>query len=182
MKHDDLKRNASGYYDETAFKAIRNIAETPKPGEIWTDRTGRKTYLILQSRETVCSTLLLGKEDKDARLMVMAMVPMYTDPIMIGYTFTDMLGTYVKTLNDDSMAEVKQAVADALGITAVPSIPYAEIEALKKTKMALEDERNAAMYETSKLTEELNRANIYKDVYMDLVDKLVAARGGAADD
>lgn len=170
MKSNDIRRNASGYYDETAFKAIQAITKAPKAGEIWMDSTGSKTYLVLQSRKSVCSTLLLGTENKENSIMVMARVPMYTDPIMIGYTFSSMLTQYVKTVTEDSMENVKKAVARALGIHAEP-----ECDDIQK--------RFDAVCKINKdLKARLDSAFFYKDLYTNLMDKLVAARGGAMDD
>lgn len=170
MKSNDIRRNASGYYDETAFKAIQAITKAPKACEIWMDSTGSKTYLVLQSRKSVCSTLLLGTENKENSIMVMARVPMYTDPIMIGYTFSSMLTQYVKTVTEDSMENVKKAVARALGIHAEP-----ECDDIQK--------RFDAVCKINKdLKARLDSAFFYKDLYTNLMDKLVAARGGAMDD
>lgn len=170
MKTDDIRRNASGYYDETAFKAIQAITKAPKAGEIWMDSTGSKTYLVLQSRKSVCSTLLLGTENKENSIVVMARVPMYTDPIMIGYTFSSMLTQYVKTVTEDSMETVKKAVARALGIHAEP-----ECEDIQKSF-------DAVCKLNKELKAQLDSAMIYKELYTNMVDKLVAARGGATDD
>lgn len=170
MKSNDIRRNASVYYDETAFKAIQALTKAPKAGEIWMDSTGSKTYLVLQSRKSVCSTLLLGTENKENSIVVMARVPMYTDPIMIGYTFTSMLTQYVKTVPEDNMETVKKAVARALGIHAEPECDDIQ-------------ERFDAVCKINKdLKARLDSAYFYKDLYTNLMDRLVAARGGATDD
>lgn len=170
MKSNDIRRNASGYYDETAFKAIQAITKAPKAGEIWMDSAGSKTYLVLQSDKNVCSTLLLGTENKENSIVVMAKVPMYTNPIMIGYTFSSMLTQYVKTVPEDSMETVKKAVARALGIHAEP-----ECEDIQKSF-------DAVCKINKDLKARLDSAFFYKDLYTNLMDKLVAARGGATDD
>ena len=170
MKNNDIRRNGSGYYDETAFKAIQAITKAPKPGEIWTDSTGSKTYLVLQSRKSVCSTLLLGTENKENSIMVMARMPMYTDPIMIGYTFSNLLTQFVKTVPEDNMENVKKAVGRALGIR-----DESECEDIQK--------RFDAVCKLNKeLKAHLDNAFYYKELYTNLMDKLVAARGGAMDD
>lgn len=134
------------------------------------DSTGSKTYLVLQSRKSVCSTLLLGTENKENSIVVMARVPMYTDPIMIGYTFTSMLTQYVKTVPEDNMETVKKAVARALGIHAEPECDDIQ-------------ERFDAVCKINKdLKARLDSAYFYKDLYTNLMDRLVAARGGATDD
>ena len=201
MKDADLKRNASGYYDETCYKAI---TAPPKAGEIWVSQDGRKTWLILQNHGTVCSTLLMGTEEKENSIKVMARVPMYTEPAMVGYTFTDYVSTFVKTVPAENMAEVRKAVGEALGITAMAAVPDDSVRVLKLKVDALTDrvtrlqeEKSELMqenddllkelkYQTSltagsvnaEMSQEITKLNIYKDMYMDLIDKLVAVRGG----
>ena len=214
MKDNDLKRNASGYYDETAYKAITS---PPKAGEIWTSADGRKCWLILQNRGDVCSTLLLGKEDKGNSVKIMGKVPMYTDPLMIGYTFTVYIATFVKTIPAANLAEVQKAVGEALGITETAAVPHepinvleAKVSALSDRVVSLQNENNELKHdnadlrkenekllndhnmaveiandlhaESIELSKEIDKLLIYKELYMDLIDKLVAVRGGAVFD
>lgn len=200
MKDADLKRNASGYYDETAYKAI---TAPPKAGEIWTNKDGKKCWLILRNNGDVCSTLLLGKEERENNIKVMAKVPMYTNPVMIGYTFTVYISTFVKTIPAANMAEVQKAVGEALGITAVSAVPHDHINALKEEVLRLTKERDEAQKKATELkidldaskiadkmvddtiaemNQEIYKLKIYKELYMDLIDKLVSVRGGAVND
>lgn len=207
MKDADLKRNASGYYDETAYKAI---TAPPKAGEIWTNQDGRKTWLILQNHGTVCSTLLMGTEERENSIKVMSRVPMYTEPAMVGYTFTDYVSTFVKTIPAANLAEVRKAVGEALGITATAAVPHDHINALERRNAELLEERDSLLIErdkaqkkaddlsnelyaktmkdlmaddiTENMRHELTCLAVYKDMYMDLIDKLVSVRGGTVND
>lgn len=200
MKDADLKRNASGYYDETAYKAI---TAPPKAGEIWTSKDGKKCWLILRNNGDVCSTLLLGKEERENNIKVMAKVPMYTDPVMIGYTFTVYITTFVKTIPAANMAEVQKAVGEALGITAVSAVPHDHINALEAKNAELHNtvvslqKKNEKLEKTidqaiddlgnftdtiESLEKEIAKLKIYKELYMDLIDKLVSVREGAVND
>lgn len=203
MKDADLKRNASGYYDETCYKAI---TAPPRTGEIWTNRDGSKCWLILQGRDTVCSTLLLGKEEKENSIQVMARVPMYTDPVMIGYTFTDYLTTFVKKVKAEEFTNIQREVGKALGIidiNLVAPVPHDHINALEEKVIRLTKERDEAQKlatamkfdldaknmadqmvhdSITDMEQEITKLNIYKDMYMDLIDKLVSVRGGAVNE
>ena len=203
MKDADLKRNASGYYDETCYKAI---TAPPRTGEIWTNRDGSKCWLILQGRDTVCSTLLLGKEEKENSIQVMARVPMYTDPVMIGYTFTDYLTTFVKKVKAEEFTNIQREVGKALGIidiNLVAPVPHDHINALEEKVLRLTKERDEAQKlatamkfdldaknmadqmvhdSITDMEQEITKLNIYKDMYMDLIDKLVSVRGGAVNE
>ena len=214
MKDADLKRNASGYYDETCYKGI---TAPPKAGEIWTTADGKKCWLILRNNGTVCSTLLLGKEEKENSIKVMGKVPMYTDPVMVGYTFTVYIATFVKSIPAANLAEVKKAVGEALGITAATENPLddknqlkADVNALTERLVSLQFENNELKHdnadlrsENKKITfdldakiladkmvhdsiadmeQEICKLKVYKDMYTDLIDKLVSVRGGTVND
>lgn len=196
MKDADLKRNASGYYDETCYKGI---TAPPRPGEIWTNKDITKCWLVLQTRDNVCSTLLLGKEAKENSIQVMARVPMYTDPVMIGYTFTDMMTAFVKKVPEDNFRAVKEAVAKAMGLTHTAT--EADRKKLEEENEGLKESYKTVFHENERLkadltarnmafdlldascremTADLDRANIYKEMYLVLLDKLIAAKGGIA--
>lgn len=203
MKDAELKRNASGYYDETAYKAI---TAPPKAGEVWVSQDGRKTWLILQNHGTVCSTLLMGTEERENSIKVMARVPMYTDPTMVGYTFTDYVSTFVKTIPGTNMDEVRLAVGKALGITDInPPYPMVNghINALEDKVLKLTKERDEAQKKADDLStdlyaksmaekmvsdsiadmeQEICTLRVYKDMYMDLIEKLVSVKVGAVND
>ena len=214
MKDAELKRNASGYYDETCYKAI---TAPPKAGEIWTSQDGRKTWLILQNHGTVCSTLLMGTEERENSIKVMARVPMYTEPMMVGYTFTDYVSTFVETVPTENMAEVRMAVGKALDITATAVVPHDHINKLEDDVKALADrlvglqivnddlkhmnadlekENEALKFDLdaknmadkmvadsiAEMEQEIWKLKFYKEMYMDLIDKLVSVRGGAVND
>lgn len=203
MNESDLKRNASGYYDEPCYKACTAL---PKAGEIWADSNGYKHWLVICGRDTVCSTLLLDTKEKENSIMVMGRVPMYTDPIMIGYTFTDKMTQFVKTVKAEEFTKVQRAVGTALGVinmNLVAPVPHDHINALEAKNAELHNtvvslqKRNEKLEATidqatddlgnftdtiEKLEKEIAKLNIYKDMYMGLIDKLVCARGGAVND
>lgn len=204
MKDADLKRNASGYYDEPCYKAI---TAPPKAGEIWSSRDGTKYWLILQNHGGVCSILLLGTEQKEGSITVMGRVPMYTTPVMVGYTFSVYVATFVKRVPDEKMTEIRQAVGEALGITGAAAVPHDHSNKLESDMTAMINARDRLAEENEMLKKKLDevrkeaavlncepermrkmicemqiqleRANLYKELYAQLIDKLVSVRGGA---
>ena len=114
MKDYGIRKNASNYYDDTAYKAI---SSGPRPGEIWTHNTHSDYVLILASNERVSACLKLDDKPREGKIMVRAKVPMYTDPIKLCYYYHDLLGAYVRTLPDKDFAEVRRTVARTLGLT-----------------------------------------------------------------
>lgn len=210
MKDADLKRNASGYYDETCYKAI---TAPPRTGEIWTDRSGKKHWLILKSRNAVCSVLLLNTAETENSIRVMGKVPMYTDPLMVGYAFTDYLTTFVKKVKAEEFINVQRKVGEALGvidINLVAPVPHDHINALERRNAELLEERDRLLIERNEvqkeaaslrfdldaknmadkmvsdsiaeMEQEIFKLKFYKDMYMDLIDKLVSVRGGAVNE
>lgn len=187
MKDNDLKRNASGYYDETCYKGI---TAPPKAGEVWQYKMTGAYMLVLGGNEKVSSCLKLVKnfavfESPNIIPVTIGEEEWYTDPVMIGYTFNDKLDGYITKLTADQLAAVQKAVGKYLGITAHSDVPHDHVNALEEKVLKLTKERDEVMtladdlhVETIKLTQEFNKLNIYKEMYMELIDKLISARGG----
>lgn len=139
-----LKRNGSGYKDETAYKAFMGMA---KSGEVWTANNGREQVLILKNQGTFCNCLTLTDKSNDNQCIeiiisghprlqepVLATLDhckqrsalvgeadlhagtMYTNPGMVKYLFNSWLGTFVQKLPASEFEKVREAVEDALSI------------------------------------------------------------------
>lgn len=121
MVDKELALNGSGYYDETAYKGI---TAGPKPGEIW-KRDDDRLFIIIARRDSVCSTLSLTDKKGDNSITVMAMVPMYTSPIMVGYAFASRMIQYIKKVPDEEMLSIRRSVGAALGLTVTNNLPEA---------------------------------------------------------
>ena len=108
-----VKRNGSGYYDETAYKAFMGMA---KAGDIWTANDGREEVLILKNQGTLCNCLSLTDKSMDNRCIeIVSAGVMYTNPGMVKYVFNSRLGAFVQRLPASEFEKVMEAVADALG-------------------------------------------------------------------
>ena len=108
-----LKRNGSGYYDETAYKAFMGIA---KAGDIWTTHNGQCSVLILRNQGTFCNVLTLLDTHKHSRMMeINSAGTYYSDPAMVHYLFNEKLCQFVQRLPHDEFARVMEAVEDAMG-------------------------------------------------------------------
>lgn len=121
MVDKELALNGSGYYDETAYKGM---TAGPKPGEIW-KRDDDRLFIIIARRDSVCSTLSLIDKKGDNSITVMAMVPMYTSPIMVGYAFASRMIQYIKKVPDEEMLSIRRSVGAALGLTVTNILPDA---------------------------------------------------------
>lgn len=112
MENFKMTRNASGYYDETAYKSIMGVA---KPGEIWECSNGNGTseYLIIKNHERTCSALKLTESGNDKSLCVLGG---YVDVRMLQYIYNHTLSRRTDTLPEEEFAEVCNEIAFALDI------------------------------------------------------------------
>lgn len=119
MVDKELAINGSGYYDETAYKAMTHGAN---PGEIWKRDDGR-IFVILAREGKRISTLLLTDKEFDGAIKVNAMVPMYTRPIMVGCGFETQMVEYIKKVPDEEMLSIRRAVSTALWMDEPTNLP-----------------------------------------------------------
>lgn len=107
-----MNRNASGYRDDTAYKAFMGMA---KPGDVWTAKDGRQKVLIIKNQGSFCNCLrLLDNQVHQRCIEVNSAGTMYTDPAMLQYLFNEYLGTFVQRLPAAEFDRVLDAVEDAL--------------------------------------------------------------------
>lgn len=111
MKDQDVKKNASGYYDETCYKAAMS---GPQPGEIWLHRKSEQPSLILANNGPLCICLKLYELRLDGEICVMARVPMFVNPYKVTYARTADLTQYVKSIPEREYKIIHQAAVRAL--------------------------------------------------------------------
>ena len=126
-KEADIKRNAEGYYDQTADQAIKSCEDrrTFWRGEIYEyiDAKGQnKSALVLSSNDReedwMISIVMLYEEGK-ARWSVPVVCGqmMYARCNMVSYCHKDRLGNYIRTATDEEMEAVDAMIANALGLS-----------------------------------------------------------------
>lgn len=155
-----MNRNASGYYDETAYKGIQGMA---KPGEIYD--TGTKHVLIIKNHGKHCSALTLLEEQKgDNCIEIRADRTYYTDPSMLQYVYADYLGRRTALLSGDDFKTVVEEIELALGLDVGREKALAD--ANKRIR-----ELEAKLAE--KQEEHTDGEGIYKRLYEAIIDKLI---------
>lgn len=194
---NEMMRNGSGYPDFTAYNGMMN----PNPGEIWTQGDRDDDYWVLLAvNNNVCTGLKLTNRDMDGSISVTCREVMYTNPAMMGYVFRNRLGCYVKTLPKKEFDDVRKAAADTLGFTLLSAVPYEQGVSWEEKAAELHDtvirlqEENKCLNKTVDLAtaeireytdtiddqkQEIASMNIYKAMYLELLDKLIAAKAGA---
>lgn len=120
MAEFKMSRNGSGYYDETAFKAMMQMA---KPGEVWkyksaSQKAKDKTFLILKNHERFCSALALF-DDPDENCIEVATVgglKLFTDVRMVQYIYNSELTEYIARIPDACFENILDEIGLMLGI------------------------------------------------------------------
>lgn len=111
MKDFGVKRNASGYYDETCYKGI---TAGPSPGEIWLHSKSGAYCLIVSDNGGICNCLKMYENYQEGEISVLARVPMYVNPLKITYARTTDLTQYVKSIPEAEFKAIHRAVLRAL--------------------------------------------------------------------
>lgn len=110
MGDHGIKRNGAGYYDPTAYKAIKGLHSC---GEIWMQ--GAKEVLIVKNQGTFCNVLQLVPDMKPGTVPVNTKDGIrFTNPAMLKYAFNLLLGPYVSDLSDEESRSIVRQVEKAI--------------------------------------------------------------------
>ena len=169
------KYNNEGYADLTAYSAIRNT-ENPNPGELWSTELAngeQRQCIVLSSGENTAVTLCLRDERRetcDISLNCRGM--MYADSNMLQYTWYNRFVSYIRTLNAAEFEEVKETVADTLGISRIETVKVEKvvetIEVDKEPEKAQNEDYSGCVLKLERTEAQLE---IYKDLYRELLEK-----------
>ena len=128
---DDLRKNGSGYYDETAYKAIKNTMKNPTGGGYTMNKgeflekdivtvectNGAQDFLLLKCHEDYATALLLrDKKYKENNIKVIGRSVMYADAGRPAYVYYDKISGYVKTIKDQEFTDIQASIAKAMGL------------------------------------------------------------------
>jgi mRNA interferase MazF len=191
---DELKRNGSGYYDPTAYKAMKNLenggACTMKRGEIWEVGFGKETRLmvVVSVQEKFCNTLVLNDEricEQDIAIKATAMK--FTNPAMMSYAYKDRFNRFIRMMRDDELEELLAKVSEKLALPVDTELDVfeetilaeknAEIEALKDhIKVLVEQNEEVHHSITERTVIELTvERDLYKAQYEKMLERLIGA-------
>ena len=191
---DELKRNGSGYYDPTAYQALKKIERREKEmeirkGEIWEVEMGNniRTVLVLAVHGSYSTVLTFSDEQRERRTVQMNAQGMkYTEPGMVTYKFHDAFDKFIRLATDEEFADIMNQIAGALGIESKypDEKTVAWIEELDKTKIELAEALRSREHfknlfeslekpetETIKLQTE---RDLYKSQYESLLERVLA--------
>lgn len=195
----ELKRNGSGYYDPTAYKALRNIEREVermdcKRGEIFEFTTSRgdlrKVLIISDDARRYSRNLtgiLLNEESKgEYGVQILCGCLMYAECDRISHIKADAIGNYIRTATDEEMQNIDETIMDALGLKAEheAAIPDSKLEkelAEARAKiMELETRQTYSPEQVDAISRQANEAirlKAERDVYKELYEKLLERMG-----
>ena len=154
---DELKRNGSGYYDPTAYKAIKNMEREEnmemKRGDIWEVQMANGNiaeFLVISATGKPGSVVTVVKlfdggtiGENDVQIMCRGVKNAPCDTI--SFSKKENFITYIRTLNDVEQAEVDAKLMKVL--------------ALGKTPDPTETVENAVIGDLNALVDKLNEEN-----------------------
>ena len=189
---DELRRNGSGYYDPTAYKALKNIEREEeemevRKGEIWEVEMGNniRTVLVLAVHGSYSTVLTFSDEQRERRTVQMNAQGMkYTEPGMVTYKFHDAFDKFIRLTTDEEFGNIMDQVAGALGIET--EVPFGIVESKEVQRLQMEitdmkrknekmfEERNRLLAELDGLKREqpdAMKAMIERDLYKSLYEQ-----------
>lgn len=135
-KKNDIRYNGSGYYDETAYKAIRNTdrggtaSMEYNKGEIWeietTNGTTREVFLVQCFDDYAAVLTLIDSQPNHTYMQIKSQDLRYMDCGRLGYVFYDKFVKFIRMVSDEELKEIQYRIASALDLPALETIETAE--------------------------------------------------------
>lgn len=152
---NDIKKNGSGYYDPTAFKAIINTGGVNNmevyKGDIFyieKGKTEEKSPAVVVSateviEETGCAQVawLTNKEENSSstHVKVMCMTPSVAICEKLSFAYLDRFGEYIRTCTEKEIQDIDNAMLATLGIERQND--NADCEEIRTLKKELEEKQ-----------------------------------------
>lgn len=176
-----ILRNGSGYYDPTAFGAIKNIIKSEKvkkvktmeKGEIWEIQQNNGSYkdvIVIAAHDDIAQVIQVSDIEGSYSLRVNCQGIRYTDPRRIQYAFNDNFTNFIRKMTDDEFETIMDAVAEVLGLEM--SQPAEVVEPQEEWHAIPEPDIMPLPFECD--PEALIKAQTERDVYKGLYEKLLA--------
>lgn len=172
----EMRKNASGYYDETAYKAMTT---SPKPGEIWTHNVSGAYMLVLANIEGVCIALRINENPRDEHsLPVTVRTKMWTNPQFLGNCRCTALSNYAKIADKEEFEAIKNRIAEFLYLAVEETAEEEEEEEVgfdgtEDIQAELEDAKKECEAVKKKLLISQENAKLYRKMYDELLDKVI---------
>lgn len=195
-----LDRNAAGYYDPTAYKALTRITQEEKkmsmvrPYEIWRARfpSGNMVPVLVLWSDEKCTTITrLMEQLPEKHGPMVSVTGGVLDLSKISYLYVSEFKNRIRVLDPNEEERVKKVLAENLGLVPTESERLSdrleELDDLKEDLRLLKEERdalrdgcdnlrrqllemNAKVKETTRLSIQLD---VYRGLYADLLKKVM---------
>lgn len=162
-----IDRNGSGYYDETAKKAILNyLKETcgmsNKTGEIWRKQNENGTenlVIVVQDHGPICTVLRLEEEDKlGCDISIAAPAIMFANSKRVYFVNSRALTEFVRAIPAGEMDDLRNKIAESIGV-------------LQVVEKEVPSDPNPLLAKALRKAE--TQAEVYKEIYENLLSKLL---------
>jgi transcriptional regulator with XRE-family HTH domain len=176
-KDKEIKRNASGYTDPTAYAAIKTIEkegnEMSEGGGLlrvvekggiyeYTLQNGQRKYALCVSdhRRTdkkTAAICILQEVGLGAEVHVNGLV-LHINPSRLSYGYVDNFGKFIKNISEEKMKAIEKDIADAVGLGMQKTIACIEKEAaedIKRMVQSLKDENDVKEKHIEKLQDHI---------------------------
>lgn len=195
-KKNDIRYNGSGYYDETAYKAIKNIDRGGmasmgyNKGEIWEIETANgitREVLLVQCFDDYAAALtLVDSQPNHTYMQIKSQDLRYMDCGRLGYVFYDKFVKFVRMVSDEELKEIQYRIASALDLPAMEMTEAAEpapasVDAEADTATQQQDDAPESKCELQQLLMDsalelqgmTRERDVYKELYNQLLGKLL---------
>lgn len=189
---DELKRNGSGYYDPTAYEALKNVRKEElkmgfKRGEIYeceiANGTDMKYALVVscdaRQNDRYLSIVMLNTEPYGRNPVEIKVLDMcYADCDRVSFAEQRRLGNFVRMASEKEMQEIDARLAEAIGLGGIDhqesASRMAQVDEYRMRIEGLERELDNKKTEISDLTGKLKEANglnviLNQDAVRDLI-------------
>ena len=114
MNNNELKRNASGYNDETPYKALTT---SPKPGDVWVRQDGANMFVVAVNGY-ICNTLRMNDTPKDVTSVEIkhGNKSWWVNIPYIGFILAGDLVSYQFCVDDEQFMIIRTGIGEVLGL------------------------------------------------------------------
>lgn len=187
MDNRDLKRNASGYYDETPYKAMTT---GPKPGDVWVRQDGAN-MLVVAVNGYICNTLRMNDTPKDATSFEIkhGSRSWYVNIPYIGFIRAGDLVSYEFNVGDEQLMNIKGKVGEALDLYDEEEVEEEDDDAVSNSELTddlvklkteygeLEGKCEELEIALQQAIERAAKLEAYREMYENLLDKVIGRAG-----
>lgn len=200
-KKNDIRYNGSGYYDETAYKAIRNTdrggtaSMEYNKGEIWeietTNGATREVFLVQCFDDYAAVLTLIDSQPNHTYMQIKSQDLRYMDCGRLVYVFYDKFVKFIRMVSDEELKEVQYRIASALDLPAsemsdtakeqvaameAAAVPVMGVDTATQPQLQAETEcelKQLLMDSALELEGMTRERDIYKELYNQLLGKLL---------